>query len=122
MRVTAPGPLFIHVPADREASWFSMMTAEVRKVIYRAGKWVTYWDKIRERNEGLDCRVYAWTALSYLRKARLVSAATAPGMALGPRPAPATTLDGEAPAEVVAAAPRPKKRIVNQPRSGFWGR
>lgn len=54
-------PGFVHFP-EREPEWFKQLTAE--HITWRevAGVRKYYWEKHRERNEALDCRVYARAA------------------------------------------------------------
>lgn len=53
---------FVHVP-DRDVHWFEGLTAEEAVMKRNARGYKTYvWQKIRERNEPLDCRVYARAA------------------------------------------------------------
>lgn len=61
-----PGPGYMHFPSNRHESWFKQLTAEHRVTItLPGGKSATYWDKRpgHQRNEALDCRVYALSAL-----------------------------------------------------------
>lgn len=58
---TAP-PGYAHFPAY-EAEYFKMLTAEqLMRQTNRAGYAVLQWQKMRPRNEALDCRVYALAA------------------------------------------------------------
>ena len=52
-----------HFPDDREEEWFHQLTAEKVVTRYRKGRPMREWVKTRERNEALDCRVYAYAAL-----------------------------------------------------------
>jgi phage terminase large subunit GpA-like protein len=58
-----PGPGYCHFPMEYEAEDFKQLTAE--KLITRLVKGfpVREWHKTRDRNEGLDCRSYAYAAL-----------------------------------------------------------
>lgn len=63
---TAQGypPGYCHFPADYTEAYFKQLTAEERvrvKTKSGAPKWE--WKQIRNRNEALDCRVYAMAAL-----------------------------------------------------------
>ena len=62
-KVTLPGPGYVHVPKGRAEEWFLQLTAE--RLITRPGG-VREWVKARQRNEALDCRVYAYAALKLL--------------------------------------------------------
>lgn len=63
LSVAEPGPGYCHVPEDREAEWFEQITAEKLSLRYVKGFPVREWHQTRERNEALDCRVYALAAL-----------------------------------------------------------
>lgn len=91
----------MHFPSNRHESWFKQLTAEHRVTItLPGGKTATYWDKRpgQQRNEALDCRVYALSALHGLRNLRLVA-----NLAAG------------------AAVPTPRKRKPRPASGGFGG-
>jgi phage terminase large subunit GpA-like protein len=57
----APG--FIHLPGWVDAEWLKQLTAEqLVTVKTKRGFSKLEWQKLRERNEALDCRVYARAA------------------------------------------------------------
>lgn len=58
-----PGPGFCHVPDSRAPEWFAQATAETLRTRHSRGFAVREWHKTRDRNEALDCRVYAYAAL-----------------------------------------------------------
>lgn len=64
------GPGFVHYPRQAERGFgeifFQQLTAEVFEQKFDKGKIVTGWKKIRERNEALDCFVYATAAMEIL--------------------------------------------------------
>jgi phage terminase large subunit GpA-like protein len=62
-RVTQPGPGYVHVPKGRPQEWFDQLAAE--QLVTRSNGY-REWQKIRPRNEALDCRVYAYAALKLL--------------------------------------------------------
>lgn len=67
LRVSAPGPFYMHFPdwADRE--YMEQLCAERSVVKYVRGKGATReWVKIRERNEAIDLTVYSLAALHIL--------------------------------------------------------
>ena len=64
--VSRPGPGYCHFPDDRDGSWFDQLTAEKLIIRRRNGRDVFEWRKIRDRNEALDCRIYALAALRLL--------------------------------------------------------
>jgi phage terminase large subunit GpA-like protein len=60
------GPGYCHFPFDRNEEYFSQLTAEKLMVKYYRGFPRKEWVKSRQRNEALDCRVYAFAALKVL--------------------------------------------------------
>jgi phage terminase large subunit GpA-like protein len=64
--VTGYPPGYCHVPAGRFAEWFEQMRSEVKRGFVLAGRQVLKWVQVRDRNEALDCRVYAYAALHSL--------------------------------------------------------
>jgi len=67
LKRTEPGPGFCHFPKGREAEWFRQLTAESLATRYVKGRPVREWRKAPgDRNEALDCRVYAAAALQGL--------------------------------------------------------
>jgi phage terminase large subunit GpA-like protein len=78
---------FIHLPRQVDAEWVKQLVAEqLVTVKTRRGFTRLEWQKLRERNEALDCRVYAraaaWIAGAdrwHERKWRELEAQTAPG-------------------------------------------
>ena len=78
MSVSEPGPGYMHVPANRDSSWFKMMTSEVKTTVVMAGGRIGYYWKKKanhSRNEAFDCRVYALAALHSLKSTGVYSAA-----------------------------------------------
>lgn len=61
-----PGPSFVHYSYDKESgfteNFFRQLTAEIYVTKYERGRMVKKWEKIYERNEALDCAVYAMAA------------------------------------------------------------
>ncbi len=61
------GPGYCHTPSDRDEDWYKQLTAEKLVTRYIKGQPVREWHKPdRARNEGLDCRVYAYAALKIM--------------------------------------------------------
>lgn len=58
-----PGPGYMHIPDDRDQEWFRQLNAERLVIRRRAGRNQHEWVKVHDRNEALDCRVYALAAL-----------------------------------------------------------
>ena len=67
LKLEYPGPAFIHFSKDENAGFteefFKQLTAEIFITTFEKGKTKTEWKKIRQRNEALDCAVYATAAL-----------------------------------------------------------
>ena len=63
LKIEEEGPGYCHFPLDREDEYFRMLTAEKRVIRYFKGRPKREWVKTRQRNEALDCRVYAMAAL-----------------------------------------------------------
>ena len=125
--IEMPGPGFMHFPADREPEWFHQLTAERLVTRYIKGFPVREWNNTRDRNEALDCRVYAHAALKILNPniarsvARLVSLEPAGGAPAppavarsrpgAPKPAPGNPPEDAAPAlPDDEPTPPPRKR------------
>jgi phage terminase large subunit GpA-like protein len=66
LAIEEAGPGCCHFPMDRDAEYFAQLTAEKLMVKYYRGFPRREWVKSRQRNEGLDCRVYAFAALKIL--------------------------------------------------------
>ena len=66
LKMTEEGEGYCHFPSDRSEEYFRMLTAERKVVKYYKGRPKQEWIKIRTRNEALDCRVYALSALAIL--------------------------------------------------------
>ncbi len=65
LRIDEAGPGCIHFPLDLNESFFAQLTAERAITKYKMGRPQRAWEPIRsgERNEALDCHVYAMAAL-----------------------------------------------------------
>lgn len=57
---------YCHFPKHYTEEYFKQLTSEKIKIIFEKGKKKRQWVKIRPRNEALDCRVYALSALKIL--------------------------------------------------------
>ena len=70
LAVQDEGPNFVHYPMQGERGFnedfFKQLTAEVFEQIFEKGVIKASWKKIRERNEALDCAVYATAAMELL--------------------------------------------------------
>ncbi len=64
LRIKEAGPGYCHFPHDRDVEWFRQLTSEKVRTKYIRGRPVREWHKKdSDRNEALDCRVYALAAL-----------------------------------------------------------
>jgi phage terminase large subunit GpA-like protein len=73
LRVEEKGPGYGHFPDELDAEYYKQLTAEkrvkkIKKFVKDDPHGYSQWmyKKIRERNEALDCMVYAYAALKYL--------------------------------------------------------
>ncbi|ABK45078.1 phage terminase GpA [Magnetococcus marinus MC-1] len=67
LRIEEPGPGFLHFPMQRDGDYFKQLTAESVVTRYHKGRPIREWKKRdSDRNEALDCRVYAMAALQGL--------------------------------------------------------
>jgi phage terminase large subunit GpA-like protein len=99
MRIEAPGPGFMHLPAGTaDEEYVAQLTAEraIRKYVKGRGS-VRQWVKIRDRNEALDLEVYALAAL-YVLGMPLVRSLKKRAEDLARLPDPVLPLDDQRPA------------------------
>ena len=109
----SPGPGYCHVPLDRDPEWFAQLTAE--RLVTRLVRGFAFreWKKTRERNEALDCRVYAYAALKIIdanipvRLKRLVA----------PKPTPSDDDTGEPPEAPTENPRKNRRRRARRPRA-----
>lgn len=66
MRIEEPGAGFIHFPSHLDDEYFRQLTAEKVVTRFHRGYKKRVFQKIRARNEALDCFVYAIAALAIL--------------------------------------------------------
>lgn len=102
-----PGPGACHFPADRDPEYFAQLTAESLRTRMVKGFAVRDWHKTRERNEALDCRVYALAALKILNPN--IKRAIDRIAADAPEDGPGESLSEKA-APRQPSPPRPKRR------------
>jgi phage terminase large subunit GpA-like protein len=57
---------YCHFP-QYSKEYFEQLTAERLVTRFTAGRRVSAWEKVRDRNEALDCRVYARAAAASMR-------------------------------------------------------
>lgn len=124
LAVQQPGPGFCHFPDDRPPEYFAGLTAEKLVTRYVKGYPQRSWHQVRERNEPLDCRVYALAALKIVNPSlrlaakRLNGATAAPP---SPQPAPARPEIPRVAADAVEPKNlRPKRSAVSRPRRSTW--
>lgn len=61
------GPGYMHFPSDRDETWFRQLTAETKVTRYKNGvPYSRFENPSKARNEALDVRVYALSALQLL--------------------------------------------------------
>lgn len=63
LQLPSPGPGYCHFPMERDEEYFAQLTAERRVTRYRKGYAYHEWEKVRDRNEALDCRILAHAGL-----------------------------------------------------------
>lgn len=129
-------PGYIHLPMGVDAEWLQQLVAEQLVTIRnkRTGFSKQEWQKTRDRNEAIDCRVYARAAAYAMGldrwSSRKWTVAIGPaGRSSAPVPPP-TVVDGvetAPPAEAAAAAPAKKARakinpLTGRPRGSHFGR
>lgn len=68
LKLTEPGPGFVHFSRDRDAEYFRQLTAERVVTRFLKGRPIRSWQPKRdgERNEALDTFVYAMAGLQGL--------------------------------------------------------
>ena len=66
LKIDTLGEGYCHFPIGRSTEYFLMLTAEKKVLKYFKGRPRREWQKIRTRNEALDCRVYATAALALM--------------------------------------------------------
>jgi phage terminase large subunit GpA-like protein len=68
LRFAKPGPGFCHFPDTHDPEYFRQLTAEEKRTKWVNGRRWKYWHLTKgKRNEALDCRVYAFAALRFIR-------------------------------------------------------
>ena len=66
LRIDEPGPGYIHFPDNLDDEYFRQLTAEKIVTRFNRGYKKRVFKKIRDRNEALDCFVYAMAALAII--------------------------------------------------------
>ena len=117
LHLTTPGPGYMHFPKERDANYFAQLTAErsILKVV--GGRRFRVWDLPRGRaNEGLDCRVYAYAALSGLLHLGWKLNRLSAEITIQPTGDEDDEPTSAPPAHVIARVAKPARRMV---RSGY---
>lgn len=66
LKIRDEGAGYCHFSINHSEEYFRMLTAEKKMTKYYKGRPKREWVKIRQRNEALDCRVYAMAALELM--------------------------------------------------------
>jgi phage terminase large subunit GpA-like protein len=66
LKITEVGAGYCHFPFTHSEEYFRMLTSEKKVTKYFKGRPRREWVKVRQRNEALDCRVYAMAALELM--------------------------------------------------------
>ncbi len=68
LRLTQPGPGYMHHPVHYDEEYFIQLTSEKKKTVYEKGRTVTkWWKPSAKRNEALDIKVYNFAAFWILK-------------------------------------------------------
>ncbi len=67
LRINDPGPSYCHFPMYYGDDYFKQLTAEKLVKKYKKLREIRSFRKIRDRNEALDCRIYAYSCLKILK-------------------------------------------------------
>lgn len=120
LRIEKPGPRFMHFPigSGYDKDYFDQLTAEVLKTKYIKGFPIKYYEKLRERNEALDLRVY-WLAVIDIIKPHLTLIAKRLKPNVEPVKATDYVLKPEPPPAPPATKPKPPP-IRQQFRPRGW--
>lgn len=116
--ILKPGAGHCHFPDDRDAEWFHQMTAERLTTRYVRGFAVREWHKRRDRNEALDCRVYAFAALKIVNPNIKKLAEKLAAEAVEPESAVNSPEEEEE--EVIENPQGRKRRHTPRRKSGGW--
>ncbi|CCG08975.1 Phage terminase GpA [Pararhodospirillum photometricum DSM 122] len=130
LSIEAPGPGYMHFPAERDAGYFTQLTSERLALKRDGGRSRRVWvPKQGMAHEALDCRVYAYAALWGLimqhrldldREAVKVGAVDAPVVRIDTPEA--QRLEAEkTPVVEVAPVEKPKRKPRRVTRSQWMG-
>jgi len=116
-------PGYVHLPVHVASEEFcrQLVAEELRRTVLKNGFARREWAKTRERNEALDCRVYAKAAAA-LRGVDRWSDTTWAQLEAALEPLVPVAKQGDEPAEHAAVAAVLPARAAPRPRpSGFFG-
>lgn len=116
LKVSQPGPLYMHVPHPVPLEWAAQVTSEkkIRRLVN--GRWRSNWVlPTGQRNEALDCEVLALVAMR-LAPVRLAAGQPAASARVTASPEEPTSSPPTSGPEHVYA----KRRALKAPRSGRW--
>lgn len=116
LRQDTAGPGYCHFPKSYDEEWFLQLTAERKVKRYHKGFLKVEWEKIRPRNEALDCRVLAQAALATRNwdLGKLAGRVAKSGSASSP----ASESASQSSAPTPATQPQTPRRSVLRPRRG----
>ncbi|WP_457091384.1 phage terminase large subunit family protein [Microvirga sp. P5_D2] len=109
-------PGYVHVPDFMDADWCKQLTAE-KRIRRSTGRYE--WKKEHDRNEALDCRVYARAALWTMGVAAWKASRWASLRSIRGLDHEAKENDAPRAQQIPAGVMRPARRVV---RSGYMGR
>lgn len=75
LKMEIPGPGYCHFPDDDaiyDIEFFQQLTGEVKRLVENSGRYNVRYEKTRHDVEVLDCRIYAFAAVRYLQRRRIV--------------------------------------------------
>ena len=120
LRVRPPGPGSCHFPIrpEYDEEHFAQLTAEKAVMRYHMGHPKRVWVNTRDRNEALDCRVYALAAVHILNPWTWIEKQAAKKDGKVAEPAPEPPAQKDQPPETVERTLR--KQRPHRPRKGGW--
>ena len=78
LEIKTRGPGYIHIPEALSGEFWQQLNAEKKESYIERGRTVSVWKQLRDRNEALDCAVYAFAAFELFcigrRKAQNIKA------------------------------------------------
>ena len=110
-------PGYVHLPQGVDGEWIQQLVAEqlITTKNKRTGFSRREWQKTRDRNEAIDCRVYARAAAYALGLDRWSTAKWAKAIGARPLPAEQPETDTQPAADTPATPARPQARTPQKP-------